>query len=329
MRAALTPAFGGPDVLQLVEIHAPTPGPTQIRVRVRAAAVTEGDRRLRAADFPGATALFGRLYVGLLRPRRPVQGTIFAGRVEAVGAAVTRFRVGDDVFGLSLASGAYAELLVVDADGPVAAIPDGISYEAAAAVPYGAGTARHFIDELAAVQPGERVLVLGASGGVGRFAVQLARHRGAEVTGVASGANLDLLRSLGAHEAIDYERVDFTALGRTWDVILDVAGVSSFARSRPVLSERGRYLTLYLSLRVVLAMAWTGLWARVRPGPRALFSIASEDADTMGEVAALLAAGVFSPRVGPSRPLADIRQAHAAAEGGRLTGCVVVTMDAA
>jgi NADPH:quinone reductase-like Zn-dependent oxidoreductase len=323
MRAAITPAFGGPELLELHDLPTPAIGPDEVRIRVRAAAVTEGDRRLRAADVPTAPPQRGRLFVGLFKPRRPVQGSIFAGRIEAVGANVTRWAPGQDVFGLSEGFGAYAEQLVVPAEGPMAAMPEGVSYTEAVAVPYGAGTALHFLTELARVQPGERVLVLGASGGVGRFAVQLARHLGAEVTGVASGRNEALVRALGAHDFIDHRTQDFTALGRSWDVVFDIADASSFAHSRPVLTPQGRYLTLYMSVDAMVQMALT----KLRGGPRALFAVAQDDAERLGAIRDLLAQGVIPPRVGPTFALEDIRAAHAAADARGQTGCIVVTMD--
>lgn len=325
MRAAITPAFGGPEILELHDLPTPAVGPDEVRIRVRASAVTEGDRRLRSADFPSATALLGRLFVGLFKPRKPVQGSIFAGCIEAVGANVTQWTVGQEVFGLSEGFGAYAEQLVVPAGGPMALIPEGVRPEEAAAVPYGAGTALHFLTELAQVQPGERVLVLGASGGVGRFAVQIARHLGAEVTGVASGRNHELVRSLGAHDVIDHRTTDFTTLGRTWDVVFDIADASSFRHSRPVLTRTGRYLSLYMSLDVLLQMALT----KLRGGPRALFAVATDDAERLGALRDLLADGVIPPQVGPTFALEDIQAAHAAADARGQTGCIVVTMGGA
>lgn len=323
MRAVHTPSFGGPEVLELRDQPAPTFGPDQVLIQVRAAAVTEGDRRLRAADFPGATAPLGRLFVGLFKPRKPVQGSIFAGRVVAVGDRVTRWSVGDDVFGLSEGFGTYADLLALPEGAAMASLPPGVSYTEAAAVPYGAGTARHFLMELAKVRAGEEVLILGASGGVGRFAVQIARHLGARVTGVASARNHALVRALGAHDVLDHRSEDFTRAGRKWDVIFDIADASSFSDARAVLTPSGRYLTLYMSLGALLQMAWT----RLRGGPRALFAVAMDDAQSMGAVAQLLAAGVIPPRVGPVFPLPRIRDAHTAADAGGLTGCVVVRVD--
>ena len=170
MRAAIVTTYGSPDAITLEERPVPAPGPTQLRVRVHASPVTQGDRRIRAGDFPGIMATIGRLAMGWSGPRASVQGSMFAGVVEAVGAEVTRFQPGDRVFGASMDS-AHADHLVIDQDKAIARIPDGISFTEAAAVPFGAGTALPYLRDLGEVQPGQRVLIVGAAGGVGLAAV--------------------------------------------------------------------------------------------------------------------------------------------------------------
>ena len=321
MRAIITPAYGAPDVLELRELPAPTAGAGQVLIEVHATAVTEGDRRLRSADFPRFTRLLGRLMVGLRKPRAPLQGSMFAGRVVQVGAGVSRFAVGDDVFGSVETGGANAELLAMKADGPVARMPAGLSYAEAAAAPYGALTALHFLRDQAQLQRGERVLVLGASGGVGRFAVQLARHMGADVTAVCGADHHDLVGDLGAHHVIDYRTTDWTTLGERWDVVFDIADASSFGHARRAMTLTGRYLTLYLSPRVLLQMAWTSVFRR---GQKARFTVSLGNRADMEHLAGLLADGVVTPVVGDRLPLARIADAHRAIEAGRRAGCVVV-----
>lgn len=320
MQAAFTPSYGPASLIELRALPTPTIAENQVLVRVQASPVTQGDRRLRSADFPGVSALPGRMMLGVFGPRHGVQGTMFAGRIVEVGSDVTQYAVGDDVFG-SAEHGAYAEYLSVDEGGPMAKMPERMGYDEAAAVPYGAGTALHFLRELAAVQPGESVLVLGASGGVGRFAVQLAKHLGAEVTGVCSRSNFERVRELGADHLIDYKSADFTHNGQRYDVVFDIAGASSFAQSRSSLTERGRYMTVYLSVGVLFQMARTALLG----GPKAVFSVSFGDQAQMVELAELMAQGVLDPVIARRFPLERIAEAHTAVEGG-VEGAVVVTM---
>lgn len=319
MNAVHTPIYGPPSVLELRRVPLPTPGPGEVLVQVQASAVTAGDLRMRSADLGPVMSGIGRLFLGLRGPRRPVQGTQFAGVIAALGPGVDRFSVGDAVFGSSRTAGAWAEYLTVPADGALALRPDAVTAVEAAAVPYGAGSAWTFLHDLAGVRAGERVLILGGAGGVGRFAIQVARHLGAHVTAVGSARSQDLMRRLGAHETLDYRRSDFTALGARWDVVFDTADASSFPHSRPVLTGDGRYVTLYASLSVA---AWM-LWTRWRRGPRALVGVATGHRELTGRLADLLASGAIRPVVAVALPLARIADAHRLAEEGR-DGAVVV-----
>lgn len=323
MKAAITPSYGPADVLQTRELPTPTIGEHQVLVQIHATPVTAGDRRLRAADFPSIAAVPGRLMMGVLRPRNIVQGTMFAGRIVEVGSAVTQYAVGDDVFG-STDHGAYAEYLPMPEDGAMAKMPAGLSYEEAAAVPYGAGTALYFLRDLGSVGSGDKVLIVGASGGVGRFAVQLAKHLGAEVTAVCSRQSFELVESLGADHVIDYQSEDFSQNGLRYDVIFDVAGATSFCRSRPSLTRDGRYLTLFISVGVLLQMAVTSIIG----GPRAKFSVALGKQDDMEQLRELMEQGVIPPVIAQRYPLERIADAHAEAETSRPHGSVMVTVAA-
>jgi NADPH:quinone reductase-like Zn-dependent oxidoreductase len=319
MNAAFTPTYGSADVIEIRDLPSPAIGDHDVLVEVHATPVTAGDRRLRSADFPGVTAGPGRLAMGLFRPRNAVQGTMFAGRVAAVGNAVTRYVVGDDVFG-GATSGAYAELLSMHEDGPMAKMPEGMDYAQVAAIPYGAGTALHFLRDMADVKPADKVLVVGASGGVGRYAVQLAKHMGAEVTGIASRRNAELVRGLGADHVIDHETVDFTRSGLQYDVILDIADATSFGRCRSSLTPNGRYLSLFISLGLLFHMAVTALTG----GRRAMVSVAIPSRSDMEDLRALMAEGVLRSNVVARFPLARIVDAHAAADAGGSVGEVMV-----
>jgi NADPH:quinone reductase-like Zn-dependent oxidoreductase len=245
--------------------------------------------------------------IGIRGPRRAVQGTMFAGRVVAVGAAVTRYAVGDDVFGGAM-RGAYAEYLAVREDGAMAKLPAGIGYDQAAAVPYGGVTALRYLRDVGRVQPGEKVLILGAAGGVGRFAVQIARHLGAEVTAVCSRDSFELVRGLGAHHLLDY-RTDDWRTGQ-YDIIFDCADATKFARARRSLTRRGRYLSLYVSVGLVLAMLGTAITRR----RRAKMAVAMGRPADLEQLAEWLAAGVIRPTLGARFALDQIAEAHASVQ---------------
>ncbi|MBV1862597.1 MAG: NAD(P)-dependent alcohol dehydrogenase [Nannocystaceae bacterium] len=324
MLAATHTQYGTSEVLHIQEVETPAAGPQQVVIRVHASPVTEGDRRLRAADFPGVTAVMGRLMFGLLRPRNPIPGTMFAGQVVGVGDEVTRFAVGDDVFG-SCDHSAQAEFLAVAENGPLAKIPEGVGYDDAAAVPYGAATALAFLRDVARVQAGDKVLIVGASGGVGRFAVQIARHLGAHVTGVGSGRNAAMMTELGADAVIDYEQQDYTGDGKTYDVIFDTTSGDGFRAAKGSLSKSGRYVTVYLNLLVL----WQMLLSAMFGGHKIAASVVLGNRALTEDVAKLLAQGVLRPVIADRYPLAKVADAHAAQEGGASRGTVVVVIDTA
>lgn len=318
MKAAVNHRYGAPHVLSIAEVERPGASPQQILIQVHASTVTEGDRRLRAADYPGFSALFGRLVTGLFRPRQPVGGSTFAGKVVEAGALVTRFQVGDDVFGSTM-NGCYAEYLAIASTDAVATMPRGVSYAEAAALPYGAGTAQTFLHDLARVQPEERVLIVGASGGVGRMAVQLAKHFGAHVTGLCS-RDAELVRQWGADAVIDYKKEDFTQRGEKWDVILDTTEGNHFRSFRRVLTPVGRYLTLYVTFRVLMEMLWT----KLRGGPRALTGVALGTPLSSDKLRDLVEQKAFSAVIAKRFPLEQIKEAHLFFESSRPHGTVVI-----
>lgn len=318
MKAAWTPQYGPASVLDVRDIPTPSIGPDEVLVQVLASPVTAGDLRLRTADFPGVSAVFGRLLMGVRAPKQKVQGTMFSGRVAAIGERVTRFAVGDAVFG-SASAGAWAEHVVVRADGIIAHRPDSVTDDEAAAVSYGAETALRFLRDIAGVKAGEHVLILGGSGGVGRFAIQIARWLGARVTAVGSRESLPLMQHLGADAVLDYRTDDFTKTGASYDVIFDIADRSSFRRCRDSLAPGGRYLTLTISLRVLLWMGLTGLLG----GKRALFAIVMGNQESTEDLSGLMAEGVVRSVVAARYPLDRIAEAHTHAER-RPLGSVVV-----
>jgi NADPH:quinone reductase-like Zn-dependent oxidoreductase len=263
MKAIVCSSYGSADVLRLSELERPAPKKNEVLVRVRVAVVTPADAALRSGS-----PWIVRLMYGLRRPKRPVLGGLFAGIVEAVGADVTAFAPGDRVFGTSPHTlGAHAEFLSVAEDGVIAKSSDAMRDEDAVALCDGPVTALTFLRDAAQVQPGQRVLVNGASGAVGTAMVQLARHFGAEVTGVCSAANVELVRSLGATSVIDYQAEDFTAQTQRYDIVLDAIGKSSFSRCARLLAPRGQYLSTVPTLGLMASV----LWSAIRRGKRARF----------------------------------------------------------
>lgn len=322
MKAAIIDHYGDANVLAIADIDRPEPADDEILVKVYAASVSTADWRIRASAFPGIMWLPGRLMMGLFRPKNRVLGVAFAGRVVARGKTVTRFRLGDPVFGFS-GAGAHAEYLTVKAEGAVAAKPEAVSYEEAAAAPFGAISALVFLRDFAKLQAGEKILVNGASGGVGVFAVQLARHLGAKVTGVAGTDNLDLVRSLGADFVIDYRKQDITEIAGPQDVVFDAVGKLPYGRAKSILGKSGRYVPLEFAGREMLQ----ALVALVTGGPKIILNVSGDSREDMEYLAALMEEGTVRAIVDSHFALDDIAAAHARVESRHARGAVIVTME--
>lgn len=322
MKAIAATAYGSPDVLKIVDLPQPTIRANDILIRVRATTVTSGDWRVRSLTVPRGFRLLTRMMFGLSGPRQPVLGTELAGEVEAVGADVTRFSVGDAVFAYSDASmGGHAEYKAMPQNGAVVRMPSNLTFEESAALSFGGVTALRFL-QWGELKSGDEVLVNGASGGVGTAAVQLARHFGARVTGVCSTRNVDLVRSIGAHSVIDYTKEDVTRAGRTYDVIVDTAGTLPYARSRSLLNDEGRLLLVLASLGEMLRAPWITLTSP----HRVIVGAASGTADDLQILAELASAGELKPVIDRCYSFADIADAHRYVDQGRKRGNVVITV---
>lgn len=321
MKAVTWRSYGLPETLEIQEVERPSPKDNEVLVRVHATSVTSGDARMRGLTGAGVFWLPLRLMLGIVRPRNPIPGMEFAGTIEAVGRDVTEFCVGEPVFGIKL-QGANAEYLTIPEAGAIAAKPPALTFQEAAAIPFGALSALVFVRDFARVKPGERVLVYGASGGVGVFAVQLAKHFGAEVTGVCSAANLDLVRSLGADKVIDYTITDFSTGADTYDVIFDTVGATSFSRSKRALTTKGRHVFLNFQLRPLVQMLWTF----IRRGKRVVCGVSGNAKSDLLFIKSLVEAGVVKPVIDRTYRLYETAEAHRYVDTGRKKGSVVIAV---
>lgn len=318
MKAIVADRYGSPDVLAFEDRPVPSVGRGEILVEVMATSVTTAEWRMRAGDFGGGMALLGRLMMGITKPRQRTTGREFAGRVAQVGEGVTRFSVGDDVFGTT--PGANAEVITMAEGGVVTRIPRGLTYAEAVSLPFGAITAVAFMEDRARVRAGEKVLVIGASGGVGVYLVQVARAFGAEVTGVCSAGNAEFVRSLGAQHIVDYKTVDISSLAGPFDVIVDTVGKSSFRAFRPMLSARGRHVFIEGGVRELLQ----GLTTRFGSGPRVISGVALDTLAGLERVRERVEQGKLRPVVGRRFPMAEVVDAHRLVEARHRQGAVVL-----
>lgn len=323
MKAMVYESYGSPDVLRLKEVIKPTPKDNEVLIKVHATTVTSADCRLRSLNLPRGFGLISRLIFGITKPRQPILGAELAGEIESIGKSVIKFKVGDPVFAISgFGMAAHAEYKCMPEDGAIALKPTCLAYDEAAAMSFGGTTALDFFRR-GKLQRGEKLLINGASGSVGTAAVQLAKHFGAEVTGVCSAVNMDLVRSLGAMHVIDYTREDFTRNGETYDLIVDTVGTAPFSRSKNSLKEKGRLLLVLAGVPDMLPIPWVSITTskKIIAGP------AKERAEDLRFLAELAEAGEFKPVIDRRYPLEQIAEAHRYVDTGRKKGNVIITVE--
>jgi len=322
MKAIVSTGYGGPEVLQLQVVDQPTPKENEVLVKIHAASITTAETMMRTG-YP----LIGRLFMGLTKPKNSISGTGFAGEIESVGRDVSQFKKGDQVFGESIENfGTYAEYVCIKEDGIIALKPENISFEEAAVVGDGLITSWNFLQEVIDLQAGQSILINGASGSLGTAAVQIAKHLGARVTGVCSTQNVELVKSLGADNVIDYKKEDFTKNGKTYDVIYDTVGKGSFSECKKSLKEEGAYISPVLGMNLLLQVLRTSIFGN----KKALFSAtgmlpAEKIRNFLFEIQKLLATGELKNIIDIRYNLEDVAEAHRYIDRGHKKGNVVIT----
>jgi len=325
MKAVFHTKYGPPDELQLKEVDKPLPKDDEVLIRIHATTVTSSDCNLRNFTFtPKMFVLPMRMQFGFKEPKINRLGIDLAGEIELAGVDVKQFKRGDQVFGTpDPAFGAHAEYICIPADGVLTLKPDNTNWGEAAAIPLAGNTALYFIRDLGNIQAGQQVLINGASGGIGTFAVQIAKYYGAEVTGVCSTTNLELVKSLGADKVIDYTFEDFTKSDERYDVIFDVVGKTSFPSCKSLLKEEGIFLTTLPTMSIILQTIWTSMIGN----KKVKFGDAVPKVENLIFLKELVEAGKIKPIVDRIYPLEQVVEAFRYVEGGHKKGNVVITVE--
>jgi NADPH:quinone reductase-like Zn-dependent oxidoreductase len=328
MKAVVWTKYGPPEVLEVREVEKPVPKDNELLIRIYATTVTAGDSEMRSMRFPFYLGLPMRLWRGLLKPKEnSIMGTELAGEIVAVGKDVKQFKEGDQVFGAAgMNFGTNAEYICLpeeagEMEGGVAIKPANMTYEEAATVPFGGRDALHFL-RLGNLQPGQKILINGAGGSIGTFAVQLAKHSGTEVTAVDSAAKLEMLRAIGADYVVDYTQEDFTQNGEVYDVIFDVVGTVSFSRSKNSITPDGTYLLA----NPIRGQMFRGPWARMTGSRKVIMQTASGTVADLVYLRELVEAGTLTTVIDRTYPLEQIVEAHRYVDTGQKAGNLVITI---
>jgi len=331
MKAIVYTEYGSPDVLQLVDVKKPSPKDNEILIRIRAVSVNYGDtlaRNFRGVsprkfNMPFLFWLPARMVFGFNKPKIKTLGSELAGEIESIGKDVTLFKKGDQVFGYRAQNmGANAEYICMPENGLVAIKPVNMTYAEAATVPYGALTALNLLRKVN-IQPGQKILINGASGGIGSAAIQLAKYFDAEVTGVCGTPRLEFVKALGADKVIDYTKEDFTKNGETYDLIFDILGKSSFARCKSSLKPNGRYLLASFKMKQLFQMLWTSKMEN----RKVICALSSEKVEDLLFIKELVEAGKLKSIIDKRYPLEQTAEAHRYVEAGHKKGNVVITLE--
>jgi NADPH:quinone reductase-like Zn-dependent oxidoreductase len=322
MKAIVCTKYGPPEVLQLQEVEKPIPKDNEVLVKIYATTVNATDPMGRA----GKPFMARLVPLSLTKPKNPILGGELAGEIESVGKSVTLYKEGKHIYGCMMDSGAYAEYKCIPEDGVLAIKPTNMTFKEAAAISGGALTALVFLRDKGNIKSGQKVLINGASGSVGTAAVQLAKYFGAEVTGVCSTTNLELVKTLGADKVIDYTKEDFTKSDETYDIIFDTVTKSSFSRCKGVLKQKGIYLATVPWPGILLQMLWTSMVG----GKKAIFAATSFKFNNkeLLFLKELIEAGKLKSVIDRSYPLEQMAEAHRYVEKGHKKGNVVITIGA-
>ena len=325
MKAIVHTKYGPPDELQLKEVEKPIPGDNEVLIKINATTVTTTDCNARNFTFvPGSFMLFARLMFGFKKPRIKILGIDLAGEIEAIGKDVKLFKAGDQVFGSpGTKFGGHAEYCCVPENGALAKKPADLSWEEAAAISLAGNTALFFIRDLAKIQPGQTILIHGASGAIGTYAVQLAKYYGAVVTGVCSATNAALVKSLGADKVIDYTKEDFTKSLERYDFVFSVVGKTTFSQCKGILKPKGIYLENMMEIKDFLEVLWTSLTG----GKKIKGGVSMERADNLNFFVELIESGKLNPVIDKVYPLERTAEAFQYVEQGHKKGNVVISLN--
>ncbi|HUX94616.1 MAG TPA: NAD(P)-dependent alcohol dehydrogenase [Bacteroidales bacterium] len=322
MKAIVHTKYGPPDELQLKEVEKPIPGDNEVLIKIHATTVTTSDCNVRNFTFvPKSFQFLARIMLGFKKPKIKILGIDLAGEIEAVGKDVKLFKEGDQVFGSpGTKMGAHAEYSCVPEDGALAIKPADMFWEEAAAISLAGNTALFFIRDLAKIQAGQKILIHGASGAIGTYAVQLAKYYGAEVTGVCSAANAEMVKSLGADKVIDYTKEDFTKSAERYDFVFDVVGKTTFSQCKSILKPKGIYLENMLEIKDILRM----MWSSITGGKKIKGGVSKENTENLNFFIGLIESGKLKPVIDTIYPLERTAEAFQYVEKGHKKGNVVI-----
>jgi len=323
MKAMISTRYGGPEIFQLQEVDKPIPKDNEVLVKIKSSSITTAETMMRTG-YP----IIGRLYMGLIKPKNQISGTGFSGIIEAAGRNVRKFNLGEHVFGESLNTmGTYAEYICIEEDGIIAKLPDNISFEEAAVVGDGPITSLNFLRNLGEIKAYHNILIIGASGSLGTAAVQLAKIFGAKVTGVCSTKNIQLVRSLGADKVIDYKIENFCTNGKTYDIIYDTIGVSSFLNCKNSLTKNGVYMSPVLDFGLLFQMLYTSIFGTKKAKFAATGMLPHQVLQQyLQEIGTLMELGEIRTIISERFSLTQIPDAHRHIDNGHKRGNVVVAL---